>query len=279
MNSISLQQVTENVKDLPSLPSIVMELLNDIDNEDVDILQLVEKVTSDLALTATTLRYANSAHYSTMIKVTTIQQAISIMGLVTAKKIIMMAALSGCFVENNCKGFDHKIFWEHSLSVAIAARLIAKRMNLDMDTAYTAGLLHDLGALVLVTQYPRQYETAIAYRHEHKLSQFDAERKVLGIDHAAVGLALANLWNFSDIMKNAIAGHHRPETPGLGLLPTVIHVANAIAHSLGVTGTSDNQIVEVTEQSWESLKLDAVVVQELIRETETELAKVTRFNS
>ena len=71
MNSISLQQVTENVKDLPSLPSIVMELLNDIDNEEVDILRLAEKVTSDLALTATTLRYANSAHFSTMIKVTT----------------------------------------------------------------------------------------------------------------------------------------------------------------------------------------------------------------
>jgi putative nucleotidyltransferase with HDIG domain len=278
MNSISLQQVTENVQYLPSLPSIVMELLNDIDNEDVDINLLVQKVTSDLALTATTLRYANSAHYSTMIKVTTVQQAISVMGLVAVKKIIMMAALSGCFPENNCKGFDHKVFWEHSVAVAIAARCIAKRVNLNLDTAYTAGLLHDLGALVLVTQYPRQYEAVIAYRHEHQLTQFEAERRVLGIDHAAVGLALANLWNFSDMLKNAIAGHHRPETPGLGLLATVVHVADAIAHSLGGESSVNNQIIEVTAQSWESMNLDQDVIQELIVETETELAKISRLN-
>lgn len=146
-------------------------------------------------------------------------------------------------------------------------------------SAYTAGLLHDLGTLVLVTQYPRQYEITIAYRHEHSLSQFDAERRVLGIDHAAVGLALANLWNFPDIMKNAIAGHHRPETPGLGLLPTVIHVADGIAHSLGLTSTPDSQIIEVTGQSWESLNLDQVVIQELRQETEVELAKFARFNT
>jgi putative nucleotidyltransferase with HDIG domain len=276
MSAISLQQVTENVKDLPSLPALVMELLNDIDNEDIDIHLLAQKVTNDLALTATTLRYANSAYYSTMIKVTTIQQAISLMGLSSVKKIIMMAALSGCFPENNCKGFDHKAFWRHSIAVAIAAKLLAKRLNVNADTAYTAGLLHDLGALVLVTQYPRQYEATIVYRHEHQLSQFEAERKVLGIDHAAVGLALATLWNFSDIMKNAIAGHHQPEAPGLGFLATIIHVADGIAHALGVSSTPDSQVIEVSGQSWESLNLDPAAIQELMMETKAELAQMNR---
>jgi putative nucleotidyltransferase with HDIG domain len=278
VNSISLQQVTENVQYLPSLPSIVMELLNDIDNDDVDLNLLVQKVSSDLALTATTLRYANSAHYATMIKVTTIQQAINLMGLVSVKKIIMMAALSGCFPENNCKGFDHKAFWEHSIAVAIAAKLIAKRVNLNVDMAYTAGLLHDLGALVLVTQYPRQYETTINYRHEHQLSQFEAERKVLGIDHAEVGLALAKQWNFSDLMKNAIAGHHRPEMAGLGLLATVIHVADGIAHAIGATSTPDTHVIEVSGQSCESLNLHEAAIQELMHETEAELAKIHGAN-
>ncbi|MFZ6749447.1 HDOD domain-containing protein [Undibacterium sp. Ren11W] len=276
MNIISLQQVTEKVKDLPSLPAIVMELLNDIDNEELDIHLLAQKVTNDLALTATTLRYANSAYYSTMIKVTTIQQAISLMGLATVKKIIMMAALSGCFPENNCKGFDHKAFWRHSIAVAIAARLLAKRLNLNVDAAYTAGLLHDLGALVLVTQYPRQYEASIAYRHQHQISQFEAERQVLGIDHAAVGLSLANLWNFSEVMKNAIAGHHQPDTPGLGFLATVIHVADGIAHAIGVSSTPDSQVTEVSGQSWESLDLDQTVLQELMQETAAELAQISR---
>jgi putative nucleotidyltransferase with HDIG domain len=276
MNVISLQEVAQNVKDLPSLPAIVMELLNDVDNEDVDISLLAQKVSGDLALTASTLRYANSAYYTTMIKVTTIQQAISLMGLAKVKKIIMMAALSGCFPENNCKGFDHKAFWRHSITVAIAAKLLAKRLNLNVDTAYTAGLLHDLGALVLVTQYPRQYEASIAYRHQHQISQFEAERQVLGIDHAAVGMSLANLWNFSEVMKNAIAGHHQPETPGLGFLATVIHVADGIAHAIGVSSTPDSQVTEVSGQSWESLDLDQTVLQELMQETAAELAQISR---
>lgn len=276
MHSISINQVNENVKDLPTLPAIVMELLNDIDNDDIDTHLLAQKVSNDLALTATTLRYANSAYYSTMIKVTTIQQAISLMGLATVKKIIMMAALSGCFPENNCKGFDHKAFWRHSNAVAIAARLLAKRLNFNADVAFTAGLLHDLGTLVLVTQYPQQYETTIAYRNEHQVSQFDAERKVLGIDHAAVGGALATQWNFSDIMKNAIAGHHQPEAPGLGFLATIIHVADAIAHALRVTTIPDTQAIEVSALSWDSLTLDQTLIQALMEETATELAQIGR---
>ncbi|MDO9191277.1 MAG: HDOD domain-containing protein, partial [Undibacterium sp.] len=247
---------------------------NEIDNDDLDTNLLAQKVSNDLALTATTLRYANSPYYSTMIKVTTIQQAISLMGLSTVKKIIMMAALSGCFPENNCRGFSHKAFWRHSNAVGIAAKLIAKRLNFNADIAFTAGLLHDLGILVLVTQFPEQYASTIDYRNEHQVSQFEAERKVLGIDHAAVGEALAIEWNFSDTMKNAIAGHHHPEKPGLGFLATIIHVADGIAHVLGTTTTPDSQAVEVSALSWTSLNLDQASMDQLLEDTAEELVKL-----
>lgn len=274
MNFITLSQVTENVKDLPTLPAIVMELLNNIDDEDLNIQPLAQKVTNDLALTAKTLRYANSAHYSSMIKVTTIQQAISMMGVSSVKQIIMSAALSGCFPENNCPGFSHKAFWRHSNAVAIAAKLLAKRLNFNADIAYTAGLLHDIGSLVLVTQYPQQYAATLVYRHEHPGSQFDAERKVLGIDHAAVGEALANQWNFSDIMKNAIAGHHEPNRPGLGFLATIIHVADGIAHVLDAVSSADIQAIEVSARCFENLDLDAESIEKLVRDTTAELAQI-----
>lgn len=274
MNSITLSQVTENVKDLPTLPAIVMELLNNIDDEELNIQRLAQKVTNDLALTAKTLRYANSAHYSSMIKVTTIQQAITMMGISSVKQIIMSAALSGCFPENNCPGFSHKAFWRHSNAVAIAAKLLAKRLNFNVDIAFTAGLLHDIGSLVLVTQYPQQYAATLAYQREHPGSQFDAERKLLGIDHAAVGEALANQWNFSDIMKNAIAGHHLPNLPGLGFLATIVHVADAIAHALDAGSCADMQAIEVSALSFESLDLDAASVEKLLRDTAAELAQI-----
>lgn len=276
LNSIDINHVSENIRHLPSLPAIVMELLNNIDDENVDIHSLAKKVSHDLALTATTLRYVNSAYYSTMIKVTTIHQAISLMGLTAVKKIITMAALSGCFPENDCHGFSHQAFWQHSNAVAIAARLLAKRLHFSADVAFTAGLLHDIGALVLATQYPRQYEATIAYRDHHQVCQFEAERRVLGIDHAAVGGALAAHWNFSEVMKNAIAGHHHPDTAGLGFLPTIIHVANGIAHALGVTTTPDAAPTEVSGLSWESLKMDQEAIKVIMEEAALELAAVLK---
>lgn len=274
MNPISLAQIIDSVEDLPTLPAIVMELLNSIDKEELNVQELAQKVSLDLALTAKTLRYANSAYYSTMIKVTTVQQAISLLGLSTVRQIVMTAALSGCFPENNCKGFSHKDFWRHSNAVAIAAKILARRLNLNTDVAFTAGLLHDIGALVLATCYTQSYEQVLLYRQEQATTQFEAERHLIHIDHAAIGEALARQWNFSDMMIKAIAGHHQPEKPGLGFLATIIHVADGIAHALGATMTPDLAPPEITGQSWESLDLDQALLDEVLAEAATEFEKL-----
>ncbi|MFZ6742155.1 HDOD domain-containing protein [Undibacterium sp. JH2W] len=274
MNPISLAQIIDSVQDLPTLPAIVMELLNNIDNEELDMYELAQKVSHDMALTAKTLRYANSPYYATMIKVTTVQQAISLLGLSTVRQIIMTAALTGCFPENNCRGFNHKDFWRHSNAVAIAARILARRLKFNVDVAFTAGLLHDIGALVLATCYSEAYERVLTQRQEQQSSQYETEKQILGIDHTVVGETLATQWNFSEVMIKAIAGHHHPEKPGLGFLATIIHVADGIAHALGVTTTPDLAPPEITGQSWESLGLDQALFDEVLAEAAIEFEKL-----
>jgi putative nucleotidyltransferase with HDIG domain len=278
MTTLTLNQITRNIKDLPTLPAVVMELLNTIDKEDANFHQIAEKVSHDIALTAKTLHYANSAFYSTMIKVTSIQQAINLLGTQAVKQIIMTAALSGCFPENNCKGFDHKSFWRHSNAVAITAKILARRTNVNPDLAYTAALLHDIGVLVLVSQFPDIYSEAIAYRYEHEVSQLLAERKILGIgiDHAVVGELLAEQWNFSDVMRKTIAGHHAPDTPGLGFLASIIHVADGIAHYLSISTTRDTEPPEVSAVAWESLELNAEAFEEILAEAKAEFEKLNK---
>lgn len=275
MSALTIRKVTEEIKDLPTLPAVVMELLNTLDNDDIDVHVLAEKVTHDSALTAKTLRLANSAYYATMIKVTTVQQAISLLGLNTVRQIVTSAALSGCFPENNCKGFDHKAFWRHSNAVAIAAKILAKRTNVNVDVAFTAGLLHDIGALVLVTQYASLYESVLRYRDEHDVTQFEAEHLVLGINHTEVGEALAEQWNFSDVMRKAIAGHHTPDISGMGFLASIIHVADGIAHALGVTTTPDHAVPEVSALSWESLQLDQASFDQIMTEAQAAFDKLS----
>lgn len=274
MNPISLAQIIDSVKDLPTLPAIVMELLNNIDNEELNMHDLAQKVSHDMALTAKTLRYANSPYYSTMVKVTTVQQAISLLGLSTVRQIVITAALTGCFPENNCRGFSHKDFWRHSNAVAITARILARKLRLNADVAFTAGLLHDIGALVLATCYTEAYENVLAQRLELQTTQYETEKQLLGIDHALVGETLATQWNFSEVMIKAIAGHHHPEKPGLGFLATIVHVADGIAHALGVTTTPDLAPPEITGQSWESLGLDQTLLDEVLAEAAIEFEKL-----
>ncbi|MES2757638.1 MAG: HDOD domain-containing protein [Pseudomonadota bacterium] len=274
MSPLSLEDVVSKLQDLPSLPAVVMELLTSIDQENVDISVLAKKVSHDQALTAKTLRLANASVYGLQVKVTTIQQAITFLGFQTTRNIITAAAVTGCFAAGQCVGFDDKAFWRHSIATAACARVLARRMRFNQDYAFTAGLLHDIGRLVLVSTYPQRYAEAIAYRAAHDVEMLDAERAVLGVDHVVTGVALAEHWNFSDTMRLAIANHHSPELPGAGFLATIIHVANAIVHALDIAREDDDLVPHVSAVAWTALGLNEESYLHVFRETELQFEEI-----
>ncbi len=264
---LTYDDIAQNLDELPSLPAVVMELLNSLDLDDIDISVLTKKVSHDQALTAKTLRLANSSLYNLQVKLTTIQQAITYLGFQTMRNLITAVAVTGCFAQGQCKGFDDKAFWRHSIATAVCAKVLARQMRLNQDFAFTAGLLHDVGRLVLVTCFPEQFERALAYRASMDCFMLDAERAVLGIDHVEAGLALAEHWNFSDTMKLAIGGHHCPETPGAGFLASIIHVADAIVHALDLVQMADDLVPPVSLVAWNALGLEQAVYLQIFRET------------
>lgn len=272
---LSYDDVVRTLDDLPSLPAVVMELLNSIDQDDVDISVLAKKVSYDQALTAKTLRLANSSLYGLQVKVTTIQQAITFLGFQTTRNLITAAAVTGCFAEGHCPGFDHKAFWRHSIATAACAKVLARQMRFNQDYAFTAGLLHDIGRLVLVSCFPEQYAATIAHRAEHDCYLLEAERAVLGVDHVDAGLALAEHWNFSDTMRLAIGGHHDPEQPGAGFLAAIIHVADAIVHALDLAQVQDDLVPPVSTVAWTALGLDEEIYLQLFRETELQYEEIS----
>ncbi|MBA5638946.1 HDOD domain-containing protein [Duganella sp. LX20W] len=271
---LTYDDIVKNLDDLPSLPAVVMELLNSIDQEEVDISVLAKKVSHDSALTAKTLRLANSSLYGLQVKVTTIQQAITFLGFQTTRNLITAAAVTGCFAEGRCEGFDHKRFWRHSIATAACAKVLARQMRFNQDYAFTAGLLHDIGRLVLVACFPQQYAQAIAHRDAHDCSMLEAERAVLGIDHVDAGMALAEHWNFSDTMRLAIGGHHDPETPGAGFLAAIIHVADAMVHALDLAQMPDGLVPPVSTVAWTALALNEETCLQLFRETELQFGEI-----
>lgn len=274
MVTLAMSDVIKNVSDLPSLPIVVMDLLNIVDQDDVDISVMAAKVSQDQALTAKTLRLANSSYFATRIKVTTIQQAITLLGFQNVRTLITSAALTGCFPEKSCAGFDHTEFWHHSTTTAMAASVIARRLGFNADVAFTAALLHDIGRLVLVTCFPNEYAEAIAYRAEHGCSLLDAEREIFGMDHARAGEMLAINWRFSDAIRAAIAAHHDPDRDGAGFLAAIVHIANAIVHQLASSESGNEMAPSVSLTAWNALNLTDEIYTDICLETQDGIDKV-----
>jgi putative nucleotidyltransferase with HDIG domain len=275
MSALDLDEVARHLDDLPSLPAVVMELLGAIDQEDADIAVLARKVAHDQALTAKTLRLANSSSFGLQVKVTTIQQAITYLGFQTTRNLITAAALTGCFPQGRCPGFNDKAFWRHSIAPAVCARVLARHLRLSQEVAFTAGLLHDIGRLVLVTTWPERYQEVLAWRALHDSTVLDAERAVLGVDHVQAGVALGTHWNFSETILLAIGHHHAPDTPGAGFLATIVHVANAMVHALDLAGEADELAPAVSSVAWTALALDESSCLQIFRETELQFGEIS----
>lgn len=275
MSLLDIDDVRRHLQDLPSLPVVVMELLTSIDQDDVDISVLARKVSLDQALTAKTLRLANSPSSGLQVRVTTIQQAITFLGFQATRNLITAAAMTGCFPANRCPGFDDRAFWRHSIATAACAKVLARRMRLNQDFAFTAGLLHDIGRLVLVTSFPERYSAVLARRQREDRQLLDVERELLGVDHVTAGMALAQHWQFSDTMLHAIAYHHEPETPGAGFLATIVHIANAIVHALDLARDDNELVPPVSMVAWTALGLSQEAYLHVFRETEMQFEEMS----
>lgn len=270
MNALSLSDVIRQVRDLPALSTVVMELLQSIDQEDIDIDSLAGKVSHDQALTAKTLRLANSSFYGMQRKVTTIHEAIAVLGFRTVRSLITTAALTGSFSHAAPGDFDFAAFWRHSIATAVCAKLLARQLNMNQEYAFTAGLLHDIGRLVMVSRFPAEFAHTLAYRKLHDCFMIEAEAATLGFDHATVGQALAEHWKFPISMQLAVARHHHPDSADAEPLAAVIHLAEALAHALDFAGVESAMVPMISEAAWNRLDVDRIPLASLFSDATRE---------
>jgi putative nucleotidyltransferase with HDIG domain len=265
-----LSDVVRDIRNLPSLPAVVMEVLNTFEQPDVDTGLLADKVAKDQALAAKTLRLANSSFYGLQRKVNTLQQAITILGFDSVRTLIAAAAVTDNFYDNRCALFDSRSFWMHSVGAALCAKMIARELHLNQDYAFVSGLLHDIGKLVLATRFPEQYAQAMAYRSENDCFAIEAERAVLGVDHTQVGQALAEYWKFPVSMQDAIGSHHTRDGQNLDGISVVVHIAESLAHALDLADQDDELVPAVDDAAWDRMGLDAAAFKRVCRNMEAE---------
>lgn len=254
--SLALPTVVAEFGNLPAAPDVVTQLLEYLERDDADPHAIARLIARDPLLAAKTLSLANSSVCGLQRRVSTIQDAITVLGQRTLATMVAAMAVSQRFPATTVAGYDRRQFWQHSAGVALCARALASRTRVNPETAFTTGLIHDIGKLVLATLFPEHFGAVLEFMRQDDSRMLDAERRILGIDHAQIGEALALEWKFTPEVARAVAGHHEPEDHPASTLTSLVHVADAVAHGLDCAGIDDDLMPRLSDFAWNRLCLD-----------------------
>ncbi|HSV69377.1 MAG TPA: HDOD domain-containing protein [Methylibium sp.] len=284
---LSQAEVLAGVRELPPLPAVVMDLIRSMRDESLGAEQLGARIGRDQALAARTLRLANSPFYGVPRKVTCVAEATTLLGLRTVRSLALGAGVAGSFSTPACAGFDFAAFWRHSIGAALCAASLARALRQDEGLAFTVGLLHDIGCLALASGFGEAYAGVLRHQQAHDCPVQEAERAVLGTDHAAVGALLAEHWRFAPAVVEAIAAHHAPPAADPATLPTqstqttatarmadIAHVADSMAHALDLSGLEDDVVPPLSMPAWCRLALDEQRCLEVMARAQSQHATV-----
>jgi len=222
---MNIEKLLKQPNALPSAPKVVRQLIETFQQEDVDIMRAASFIESDPVLTAKLLKMANSAFFGLNRSVTNAREAINVMGLIKVRALVIGAALGDGF--HTVGSVNLAQFWRYSLNSANLSRYIALPIKIDENTAFTAGLIHGIGELVMHVGMPEAMIDLDRSIPMLDLKRARAERGLFGYSYAEVGAALAREWRFPKKMINAIEYQAAPfDNDVYEPIAGVIHIAS-----------------------------------------------------
>ncbi len=239
LSNDELRKLAPRLRRLPSLPSTYFNLIKEIESDSVTTQNIGAIIARDPVVTARLLQMVNSAAFALVQKVTDPIDAVAVLGIETIKSLVLCLQVFTQSDEARDAGLSLEILWEHSLLVAKFARQITLKQTGDArlaSDAFTAGLLHDVGRIVIASNLPKEYAAVVANAREKSHPLHEEETAQLGVNHAQVGAYLLGLWGLPATLVEATAGHHAPGATAFARefsLLGAVHAANVFAHSSG----------------------------------------------
>jgi HD-like signal output (HDOD) protein/CheY-like chemotaxis protein len=238
----SLQALVSGAGTLPSIPSVYLELMKRLEDPEGCAQDVANAIAKDPAMTAKILQLSNSAFFGLRRRISDPRDAVLYLGLETLKALALTVKVFSQFTVKPLSRFSIEDLGKHTMLVGILARKIAIAEGLpkqEVEDSFMAGLLHDIGKLVLITAAPEKYEQAMRLAESTGIHRRDAEQETFGTTHSEIGTYLLWLWGLPDSVVEAVAYHHTPgNCPALRLGPlTAVHAANALANESAVRKT------------------------------------------
>ena len=208
-----LQRISQSLLNLPTLPTLAARLLELVDNPTTNASTLAQFVSQDQVITARLLKMSNSSYYGLGREITSVHQAVVMLGFDMVREISLGVSVINAFRSaKGLEGFDISGFWDHSSAVGLVARKIARGWLPELSSeAFTAGLLHDIGKVVLIQYLPEEFAQTLAIAKQEQRNLWEVERELFGTDHGQIGSWLANRWKLPKTLRAAMEFHHHLE--------------------------------------------------------------------
>ena len=230
---LTLDELLGGNQELPSLPEIYLRVSQQLENETSTVQQIGDTVQTDPAITSRVLKMVNSAYYGLPNQVSSVAQAVSLLGRERLKHILIGSVLRGVFSLRDNPAFSMQAFWQHSIKTAIIARDLARQIDAiaEPETMFTAGLLHDIGRLLLSNSVPDRMLAVEEYMVRQRVDVLSAELRLIGLTHTAVGETLMQHWGLPDMLIDCARHHHEAVHDGPHRHAThLVYLANQLSH-------------------------------------------------
>jgi HD-like signal output (HDOD) protein len=280
-NRRKYQEILEDVGQIPTLPTIVMramEILNDDHARAEDLGRLLAR---DPALSVKVLRLANSAFYGIPRTISSINQAVIILGFDTLRSLVLSATVFRLF-DGRQANIDHARYWKHSVVAAMATRRLARHVarfhSVNPESAFMTGLLHKIGVLLFDVIAPEAHASLFAKLKDGSATLAELEMRVLGIQYAQLGGMLAERWELPEELQRPIAGHLHPMADAeWAIASSLVHVGAILAERSGVTLVDSGAAFPLDLQALEALSLTERDLGNLLTELAPEIESASGF--
>ena len=263
-----LEQVINNLKELPSIPDVAGSVISLVNNPDVSFRTIADEISKDQAITTNVLKLCNSAYFNRGKEISSVERAVVTLGSKEVKDIVVLAATK-TILDKSVIGYDlaKGDLWKHGLAVAVLSKKISllKNKKSISDIAFTGGIIHDVGKTILALYVQKTYNEILDTVLKKQIPFHLAEREVMGFDHQEIGEQILKKWSFPDVLLNIVRYHHEPDNAPekYKLITSIVHVANTICLMGGIGIGSDGLYHEMNDNAVKLLGFKNAELEEL----------------
>ena len=274
---ITPERVVREETELASLPNIFFQISESLKDPNSSAAYVAEVISKDVALSAKLLKLVNTPFYGFSSKIDTLSRAVTIVGTNQLTSLALGVSVISAFETVPEEFFTLKEFWMHSVSCGILARILARRVGLQGDEKYfVAGLLHDVGRLVMLKNHPQAAMEVLRPAKLGRRGLVEVEKTVWGCTHADIGGKLLTSWRLPSFLEAVVLHHHTPMKATLKKEAAVIHVADFLAHGIGLGTSGASLVPELDTNAWELLGLERAELLDIVRKSERQAGDVMR---